>query len=73
MAIVPESTEWSIDFNSLPVWRLRSPPPVLWESDRVKVWVHFDDAGLVTDYECFPRFRRTDESPLDMLRRWLGL
>ena len=41
-----------------------------WTSDRVMIHVLFDDGGRVTDTEAFPLVR-TEESPLDMLRRWL--
>jgi hypothetical protein len=43
-----------------------------WESDQARVWVHFDENGFVTDCREF-QMRRVEESPLDMLRRWLRL
>ncbi len=47
-------------------------PHLEWHSDEVQVWVHVDAEGRVTDCRAFP-MRRTDESLLDRLRRWLGL
>jgi hypothetical protein len=45
---------------------------LLWESDQARVWVHFDEAGRVTDHQVFP-MRRAPESPVAMFRRWLHL
>jgi hypothetical protein len=43
-----------------------------WDSDHARVWVHFDQSGLVTDSQVFP-LRRREESTVAMIRRWLHL
>ena len=43
-----------------------------WQSNQVRVLVRFDPEGRVKEWTCFP-VRRESESPVDMLRRWLGL
>ena len=43
-----------------------------WESDQARVWVHFDDNGIVTDCQVFA-LRRQEEGALAVLRRWLHL
>lgn len=43
-----------------------------WHSDQVRIWVHFDSHGRVTDFTHFPT-HRAEESPLALLRRWLHL
>jgi hypothetical protein len=48
------------------------PRAVEWHSNQVSILVRFNRAGCVTDCNSIPR-RRTNESPLDMVRRWLGL
>jgi hypothetical protein len=44
---------------------------VMWHSDQVVVWVPWH-AGCVNACDYFP-LRRADESPIDMIRRWLRL
>jgi hypothetical protein len=43
-----------------------------WQSNQVRVLVRFDPEGRVQEWTCFP-VRRESESPVDMLRRRLGL
>jgi hypothetical protein len=43
-----------------------------WQSNEVVVYIWWDAAGTVQDCSVFP-LRRTPESPLAMVRRWLGL
>jgi len=50
---------------------VRFPQPAEWHSNQVSILVHFNREGCVTDCTSMPR-RSKDESPLDMLRRWLG-
>jgi hypothetical protein len=47
-------------------------PHLEWHSDEVRIWVHIDSDGRVTECMYFPT-HRANESPLDMLRRWLHL
>jgi hypothetical protein len=42
-----------------------------WASDRLIVWVEFDGAGLVKSSTAMA-IRRSHESPLAVLRRWLS-
>jgi hypothetical protein len=48
-----------------------SPRCRQWHSDRVTIVVHLDPEGRVNSYNAFP-MRRAEESPLEMLRHWLG-
>ncbi len=50
----------------------RAPRRVMWHSDQVVIWVRCNAAGCVNACDHFP-LRRAEESPLDMLRRWLRL
>jgi hypothetical protein len=43
-----------------------------WASDRVVIWVSFDADGRV-EWSEKVHTRRIEESPLDRVRRWLGL
>jgi hypothetical protein len=52
--------------------RLGSPPLLQWQSNQVAIVLQFDAAGRVTECHTLP-LCRGDESPLDRLRRWLGL
>jgi hypothetical protein len=44
----------------------------LWQSDAVELFVQCDHRGRVTTCDTTP-MRRAEESPIDMLRRWLRL
>jgi hypothetical protein len=43
--------------------------PLQWGSDWVVITIHLDGEGRVADCTCLP-VRRTDEGPLEFLRRW---
>jgi hypothetical protein len=43
-----------------------------WQSDEVAVCIWWDAAGTVETCDVFP-LRRAPESPLAVVRRWLGL
>jgi hypothetical protein len=47
-------------------------PHLEWHSDQVRIWVHVDTDGRVTECSHFPT-RRAEEGLLDKLRRWLRL
>ncbi len=48
------------------------PHASLWGSNRVVIWVQFDGQDRVTACTAFP-MRRVGETPLALVRRWLGL
>jgi hypothetical protein len=68
----PEFAPRDASGRSFRITILDQRPHLEWHSDEVRIWVHFDSNGNVTECTYFPT-HRAEESLLDKLRRWLRL